>query len=226
MKITQPRIVLPLAVAALLQVATVHADGPGAYRSGSAGPQQPPAVQAQNAYDAGVAFLEQAARHEQLAEAGDGGRASDKARAAAAKAYKKALAQFEIARRIDPASYEAHTYAGFANRKLGRYDRSLDAYAAALRLKPDYGPAVEYQGEAFLALDRLQDAKLNYLRLYALAPPLADKLLAAMQKWLETRKVDAQGADPAEIDAMARWVSEQTSRQSRSAGSEDAAAAW
>jgi tetratricopeptide (TPR) repeat protein len=226
MRIIEQRMVLPFAFAALLQMTSVNADGPGAYRARSAGPQQPPAVQAQNAYDAGVALLEQAARQEQLAEAEDGGSTSEKARAAAANAYKKAVAKFDSARRIDPTSYEAHTYAGFANRKLGRYDRSLDAYAAALRLKPDYGPAIEYQGEAFLGLNRVKEAKVNYLRLYAFAPPLADKLLAAMQKWLELRKVEPQGADPADVDAMASWVSEQASRQSRSAVAKDAAAGW
>jgi tetratricopeptide (TPR) repeat protein len=79
--------------------------------------------------------------------------------------------------------YEAHTYIGYVNRKLGNHVEALGAYDTALRLKPDYARAIEYQGEAYLALDRFEDAKRNYLRLYALDQAQADTLLSAMHDW-------------------------------------------
>ena len=57
---------------------------------------------------------------------------------------------------------------GYANRKLGRYDESLSAYDQALKINPDTPHAIEYQGEAFLALNRVDEARFNFLRLYAL----------------------------------------------------------
>src|SRR5688572_14235654 len=93
---------ISFAACALLCGATVWADGPGAYRSRPASSQ--PAVKAQAAYNAGVALIDQ-------------------------KAYERALSKFEAALRIDPSMYEAHTYIGYANRKLGRYEPALEAYA-------------------------------------------------------------------------------------------------
>lgn len=137
-----------------------------------------------DAYGEGYAFIERATRLEHDAQ--DAG-ANDQTTAAlmsqARLAYEDALAAFERAVRTDPRMYEAHTYIGYANRKLGRYEAALLAYSTALRLKPDYARAIQYQGEAFLGLNRFADAKLNYLRLYALDGEQANKLLAAMHQW-------------------------------------------
>ena len=74
----------------------------------------------------------------------------------------------------------------------------------ALRINPDYPHAIEYQGEAFLGLNRLHQAKFNYLRLYAIAPALADKLLRAMRHWIEQNS--AKPPDGVDAEAFAAWV--------------------
>ncbi len=61
---------------------------------------------------------------------------------------------------------------------------AVDDYNHALALKPDLKEAIEHRGEAYLAIDRLDDAKIAYMDLFNHAPPLADQLMLAMQKWL------------------------------------------
>ena len=60
---------------------------------------------------------------------------------------------------------EAHTLLGFAWRKLGDYDRSLAAYDKALELNPHNRGALEYLGEAYLELDRPDQARAMLERL-------------------------------------------------------------
>lgn len=54
---------------------------------------------------------------------------------------------------------DAYTRLGFAYRKLGDYERSLEAYDRALELNPHHRGALEYLGEAYLELDRPDDAR-------------------------------------------------------------------
>ncbi len=54
---------------------------------------------------------------------------------------------------------EAYNLLGFAHRKLGDYDRSLDFYDKALTLNPHNRGALEYLGEAYLDLGRPEDTK-------------------------------------------------------------------
>ena len=148
-----------------------------------------------DAYGEGYAFIERAARLELDArEARSNDQTTATSLSQAKLAYEDALAAFERAVRADPRMYEAHTYMGYANRKLGRYEAALSAYATALKLKPDYTRAIEYQGEAFLGLDRFADAKLNYYRLYALDREQAQKLLSAMHEWFSDSS-DARNRD-------------------------------
>jgi tetratricopeptide (TPR) repeat protein len=54
---------------------------------------------------------------------------------------------------------DAHNLMGFAYRKLGDYDKALEAYDRALELNPHHRGALEYLGEAYLELDRPERAK-------------------------------------------------------------------
>ena len=143
------------------------------------------AQQAKDAYGEGYAFIERATRLDHDAESARSGAERAAALKDSARAYEDALDAFERAVRADARMYEAYTYIGYANRKLGRYEPSLFAYSTALKLKPDYARAIQYQGEAFLGLNRFEDAKRNYLRLYALDGEQAQKLLGAMYRWLD-----------------------------------------
>ncbi len=67
-----------------------------------------------------------------------------------AKLFKRAIERAARALEYDKNYYEALNLQGFSWRKLGNYEKSLDAYAACLRIEPDYAPAREYYGEALL----------------------------------------------------------------------------
>jgi tetratricopeptide (TPR) repeat protein len=60
---------------------------------------------------------------------------------------------------------DAYNLMGFAYRKLGDYDQALQAYDRALGLNPHHRGALEYLGEAYLELDRPEDAKAMLERL-------------------------------------------------------------
>ena len=59
---------------------------------------------------------------------------------------------------------------GFAYRKTGDYAKALEMYDKALALQPGFPDAIEYRGEAYLALNRIDDAKQAYLECSASRP--------------------------------------------------------
>lgn len=164
------------------------------------------ATTATDAYGEGYAAIERATRLDHDAAAAVDERTRNAARAEAALSYEDALRAFERAVVAEPTMYEAHTYIGYANRKLGRHELALAAYEKALDLKPDYSRAIEYQGEAFLGLDNFDATKRNYMRLYALDAEQADKLLRAMHVWAEERR-HAPGQVPQDqLQRAAAWL--------------------
>lgn len=214
-----------LAVAATLLIAAsaARADGPGAYRPRG---KQPAAISEQNAielYNEGYALILRAEHADGMATAATSERDRAAAQREARDAYKASLKKLSAATRLDASMHEAHTYIGYANRKLGRHEDALKAYEQALRINPDYPHAIEYQGEAFLGLNRIDEARFNYLRLYALNPKLAGKLLRALQSWLEAnRQNPPAGVD---LDALAEWIAERAPL-SEPGSAEKASSSW
>lgn len=92
------------------------------------------------------------------------------------KEYKKAVKRFNKAIKHNAEFPEAHNNLGYCYRKLGKLEESLDAYAKALKLKPDFARAIEYLGETFLALDSLSGANEQLKRLKKLESIYADTL--------------------------------------------------
>lgn len=200
-----------LSMMLLVVVSTASADGPGAYRpsASSPSPSLTKEQRAIEAYNAGYALIKRADEY-----------ADSKELKQSQKAYKAALKKFSVAVKLDPAMHEAHTYIGYAQRKLGHHEEALAAYQLALRNNADYPQAIEYQGEAFLGLNRIEDAKTNYLRLYALDRPQAHKLLRAITTWTEANATQP----PANLDvsALRVWLAERESSHSP----EEAKSAW
>ncbi len=85
--------------------------------------------------------------------------------AKARKDYQRALEKFDKALELNPQMHEAYSERGFCFRKLGMLDESFVSYNLCLDLKPDYAPAIEYRGEAFLARNQLDSAKVALLHL-------------------------------------------------------------
>jgi tetratricopeptide (TPR) repeat protein len=196
-----------LVVIALLGAVTAaYADGPGGYRPKDPGPAPVSEQGAIDAYTAGYASILRAEHAENLAAAASNEAERQAALGDARKAYQASLPNFAIAVRLDESMHEAYTYMGYANRKLGRYDDALRAYERALKINPDTTFAIEYQGEAFLGLNRIDEARFNFLRLYALDQSQAAKLLRAMHAWVAAN----EAKPPAGIDmpALTAWIAE------------------
>jgi tetratricopeptide (TPR) repeat protein len=131
-------------------------------------------------------------------------KAQDKAK----RQYENARGYFAAALQRKAEMYEAWNYVGYTSRKLGDYDKALAAYGEALRLNPNYAEAIEYRGEAYLGLNRIDDAKNAYMQLFQSSRPLADQLMAAMQKWVAEHR--AAGNAAPEVDALAQWIDERS----------------
>jgi len=130
--------------------------------------------------------------------------ADDRAKleAKARKAYEQAIAAQTKAVESDPKNHEAQNELGYALRRTGRFEDALAAYDRALALKPSYFPAVEYRGEAYLAVGRLDRAKNAYMTLFRNDRALAAQLMEAMDDWLAAQPEGEARA------AFAEWVKE------------------
>jgi len=191
-------------------VVLAHGSGPsggGGPMPSAAGSARPQDI-AKAAYNDGVHSIKKAQDSE--AEAAKAGTPSKSAKAAekAQKFYRKAAEEFVDAVGADPTMYQAWNYLGFAKRHLGDYEDSLGAYAKALELNPNYPDAIEYRGEAYLGLNKLDAAKEAYMSLFRDSRPLADELMASMQRWTDARRKDPAGVSSEEIEAFAKWLSE------------------
>ena len=99
----------------------------------------------------------------------------------AQKLFKRAIERASEALKLDKNYYEALNLQGFAWRKLGDYPKSLDAYAACLRIEPDYAPAREYYGQALLESGDREGAEAQLVWLKRLnAEDLAKQLESAI----------------------------------------------
>lgn len=194
----------------IVTAAPVYADGPGAFRPPPRS-APPPTISEQSAIDAynvGYAAIQRADHSQALAEAEKDPKEKAAAERAARDSYKESLKHFEEAVRLDASMHEAHTYLGYAHRKLGNHSKALAAYKQALNIFPDYPHAIEYQGQAFLGLNRLDEARFNYLRLYALNKGQAAKLLQAMREWVAAHQNSAiEGVD---LSSFSEWVAQRS----------------
>jgi tetratricopeptide (TPR) repeat protein len=147
-------------------------------KKGSAQSDAPAATpEAQAALDAGLAAIHDA---DAASSAAPGKKLSPAAKAA----YTTARAKFDEATKADPNLAQAWNGLGYSNRKLGDYKTALAAYDKAIELRMGYPEATEYRGEAYLALNRTEDAKQAYLDLFSSNRELAGKLLESMKAWI------------------------------------------
>ena len=203
---------LGLIFAAMGSCAAFAAGGGGAPSGGGSFDmpqrQMTPEEQAKAAYNQGVRAVKAADKLAKAADEATDEKKKTKALDKAKRQYDNARGYFASAlqRKVD--MYEAWNYVGYTSRKLGDYDKALQAYDEALRLNPSYGEAIEYRGVAYLGLNRIDDAKNAYMQLFQSSRPLADQLMAAMQKWVTDRR--AAGNAAPEVDALAQWIDERS----------------
>ena len=204
-----PRRLLTLSLLLGLLPAVAGAEGGSPAPTPSAGMpsmvRQSPEQDAIQHYNRGVALRDKAWGLEKKAAEGP---AADRAKLEekAGKLFAKAAHEYTTATARNPRLHQAWSDLGYTLRRTGDYDGALRAYNHALAIAPNYLEAVEYRGEAFLGLNRVDDAKQAYLALFAADRAKADKLLAAMNGWVEKRRAEPAGVDPATVDAVATWV--------------------
>jgi tetratricopeptide (TPR) repeat protein len=173
-----------------------------------AGSPSRPEDAAKAAYNSGVRSIKKAGEYDSDAAKAANPQKSAKALDKARQYYSKALEQFIDAVSQLPKMYEAWNYIGFANRHLGNFDAALSAYAKALELNPAYPEAIEYRAEAYLGLNKIDDAKEAYMTLFRESRGLAGELMTAMRRWTDARRIQPQGLAPEDVEAFSKWVDE------------------
>ena len=172
--------------------------------------QLTPEQQADALYNDGLEYRDKAAKYDKEAAAEADAKKKEKLGAKAKDKYQDAARKFSEAVKKNPNHYSAWGNLGYSLRKTGDYGAALEAYGKAIALQPGYTPAIEYRAEAYLALNRLDDVKSAYMTLFNMDRPRADELAAAIEKWLEKRKSDPAGLDPAKLDEFAKWAEQRT----------------
>ena len=170
----------------------------------SAPSTQSPKQTARANYESGERRLDSAAKLAAEVKAAPDAAAAEKKNGKLKKTLEGAVADFQRAVKDDPMLYQAYSELGFALRKLGRHDESLAAYDTALDLQPNYSPAIAYRAEAYLELNRVEDAKKAYALLYNGDRERADVVFAAMQTWVATHQDDPAAQE------FAKWVEQRS----------------
>jgi tetratricopeptide (TPR) repeat protein len=168
-----------------------------------------PEEMARDAYNSGIDHKDKGLKLEQKA-ADVQAKDREKNAAKSRSEYEKALKDFKKAAELAPDLFQAYNGMGFAYRKTGDYTKALEMYDKALKLSPGFSDAIEYRGEAYLALNRIDDAKQAYLELFARDRKQATLLMRAMTDWIERRKADPAGVDPAAVSSFESWVKERS----------------
>jgi tetratricopeptide (TPR) repeat protein len=200
-----------LAIAALLLApAALPASGSGSMSAPRVNPQQQqqltPEQEAVSLYNDGISYRDKAAKLETEAAAETDAKKREKLEAKAKDKHEDSIKKFAKATEKNPNLYPAWGSLGYAYRKIGNYNASLEAYGKALEIQPNYTPAIEYRAEAYLGLNQLDQVKSVYMTLLSMDRQRADELSAAIDKWLVKRKADPAGMDPAQLDEFAKWA--------------------
>jgi tetratricopeptide (TPR) repeat protein len=167
-----------------------------------------PEAAAKKAYTAGMKSLTKAKNYDTEAANAPN---EDKKNAALEKrndAYGRALDQFTEALSNNGDMYDAWNNVGYIHLKFGAYGESVDDYNHTLALKPDLLEAIEHRAEAYVAIDRLDDAKSAYMDLFNHDRQLADQLMVAMQAWMTAHRANANGMRASDVAAFDKWLQE------------------
>ena len=179
--------------------------GGGGFGGGGSSPQEI----AMGHFEAGEKARKQALELFIEAQAAADAKVRAKAIEGANAKLKRAQRSYKEATRADRRAFYAWNGIGFCQRLLGDNEAALASYEKALKIEPGFPQAVEYRGEAYLNLGRLDEAKAAYMDLFGRERPLADMLLKKMQAWVAAAKQNPQspGAQ-ARLDEFAKWVDE------------------
>jgi tetratricopeptide (TPR) repeat protein len=160
------------------------------------------------AYTAGLGYISKAKDADSDAANASDDKKKTKALAKASNLYGKALDRFEDAVEKDPGMVDAWYDIGLCELHLGFYDEAVMAYATVLELKPGFSEAYENRAEAYLGLNKVAEAKSDYMTLFKTARPLADQLMTYMHQWIDERRRDPKGVSSEDLAAFVNWTDE------------------
>ena len=95
--------------------------------------------------------------------------------------YKSALKTLKEYRKSKKKDADGWTLLAFTNRKLKKYSEAESLYTKALDLDPGNKIAIEYQGELFVELGRIEEANANLAKLRELCPNSCEELEMLME---------------------------------------------
>lgn len=187
-----------------------------AFASGSSGmsvpqsraPQLTKEQQAVGYYNDGLSNRDKADKLEAEAKAATDPEKQKKLLEKSRSQHETSIKRFASATQNDPNLFQAWSSMGYAYRKTGNYEKSLEAYDKALNLNGGYTPAIEYRAEAYLGLGRLDDVKSAYIMLFNADRPRADELAAAIERWLGEKKANPAGVDPEKLQDFEKWATQ------------------
>jgi tetratricopeptide (TPR) repeat protein len=216
--------------AALPDVAAHAAPAGGGAASSMPSParERTPEEMARSAFSSGLRQIKRADGYADDAEEATKPEKRAKAEKKAMGAYEEAAEHFQKSVEHAPANHDAWNYLGYAQRHLGRNEAALASYARALKLKPGFPEAIEYRAEAYIALNRFDEAREAYMDLFGRARPLADRLLASMKKQVAAKRQTPEGVSPEALEAFAKWVEERATiaQQTASLGTSTGGQNW
>ena len=91
--------------------------------------------------------------------------------------YTNALEHFELVRSREPNNVDALSRIGFIQRRLGKWDETVEAIAKAIELDPQNSTLVTSQGQTYLRLRRYREAERHFDRAISLARNVKDPYL-------------------------------------------------
>ena len=123
------------------------------------------------------------------------------------KKLRRALERCEKAVLMDERYHEAWNLLGYTARRTGDYDKAFKAYDRCLSIKPDYAPAREYLGEAWLDKGDAKRAREQLVWLERLGANEELKTLKLRyDSWVtahpDSAAAPASPAAPARIDSL------------------------
>lgn len=178
---------------------SVYAAGGGSMGGGSSGasslPRKSPQQIAIDNYNAGIRYRDKAEQLEVQLAAAETDKAARKLQKKINKQYNKAAKRFRSAVKSVSSLYQAHASLGYVYKQLGEWDKAMVAYNEALRLRPEYTPAIEYRAEAFLAIGNFAGVKEAHLALQHFDPVNRDVLELAIGDWMQANARSEVNAD-------------------------------
>lgn len=217
-------LVAALSISAGVPVSLASGSG-GAGAAGSSAPvdsrPDSPEQEAEATYKKGLKHKGRAWKAEKKGLAASSDKKREKQQRRAAKEYKKAQDQFVEVLQILPEHYKAANELGYVLRKQGKYERAIGAYNHALVVYPDFLQAIEYRGEAFIAVGFYTEAKQAYMRLFRDDTELAEQLMVRMREW------SAEQSDPgAKARDFVEWIEERQNVSAFGELTESASPGW